>query len=294
MAGLCEGGNEPAGSLKAMCVRNCVSIRRPEFECSGPQLEGPEFECSGPQLEGPEFEYSGLSLKIKGQRRIWVVIILIKSQRLRWRGHVLRHDEDSLLRKAFDYSPRDLLVDLVSIGRIKYMIIFVQREDDKKMQRTEMNGDISTHKGQIKEEQADDILTNPRRIAVGHFRMVTDHYCLAYHLHRIGILDSPLCPLCNRQEDMQFLATEYVQREDFAVWMQVLLHDEPDVLIFMSDEAHFHLNGFVNLQTSGECGGNSEFQSLHTHDKHPSSARTPDAELGTTCVVPTRWDYSPQ
>ncbi|KAJ4425846.1 hypothetical protein ANN_27472 [Periplaneta americana] len=46
-----------------MCVRICVSIRRPEFECSGPQLEGPEFECSGPQLEGPEFEYSELSLK---------------------------------------------------------------------------------------------------------------------------------------------------------------------------------------------------------------------------------------
>ncbi|KAJ4450283.1 hypothetical protein ANN_01703 [Periplaneta americana] len=83
MAGLCEGGNEPPGSLKAskqcvsqskqaslvyrsstrVCVRNCVSIRRPEFECSGPQVEGPEFECSGPQLEGPEFEYSGLSLK---------------------------------------------------------------------------------------------------------------------------------------------------------------------------------------------------------------------------------------
>ncbi|KAJ4443664.1 hypothetical protein ANN_05339 [Periplaneta americana] len=39
-------------------------IRRPEFECSGPQLEGPEFECSGPQLEGPEFEYSELSLKL--------------------------------------------------------------------------------------------------------------------------------------------------------------------------------------------------------------------------------------
>ncbi|KAJ4435024.1 hypothetical protein ANN_23597 [Periplaneta americana] len=115
MAGLCEGGNEPPGSLKAtkwtflfqlpprevrlvikflnaqgiapieidrqlcqvygpnvmskemvrcstrslvyrsstrVCVRICVSIRRPEYECSGPQLEGPEFECSGPQLEG--------------------------------------------------------------------------------------------------------------------------------------------------------------------------------------------------------------------------------------------------
>ncbi|KAJ4446961.1 hypothetical protein ANN_13663 [Periplaneta americana] len=47
-------------SSTRVCVRNCVSIRRPEFECSGPQLEGPKFECSGPQLEGPEFEYSGL------------------------------------------------------------------------------------------------------------------------------------------------------------------------------------------------------------------------------------------
>ncbi|KAJ4427857.1 hypothetical protein ANN_23858 [Periplaneta americana] len=75
MAGFCEGGNEPTGSLKAtnrsstrVCVRICVSIRRPEFECSGPQLEGPEFECSGPQLEGPEFEYSELSLKVCGSR----------------------------------------------------------------------------------------------------------------------------------------------------------------------------------------------------------------------------------
>ncbi|KAJ4450687.1 hypothetical protein ANN_02116 [Periplaneta americana] len=50
-------------SSTRVCVRNCVSIRRPEFECSGPQLEGPEFQCSGPQLEGPEFEYSELSLK---------------------------------------------------------------------------------------------------------------------------------------------------------------------------------------------------------------------------------------
>ncbi|KAJ4427491.1 hypothetical protein ANN_25139 [Periplaneta americana] len=64
MAGLCEGRNEPPGSLKAICnrsstrvcVRICVSIRRPEFE------------CSGPQLEGPEFEYSELSLKVCGSR----------------------------------------------------------------------------------------------------------------------------------------------------------------------------------------------------------------------------------
>ncbi|KAJ4439423.1 hypothetical protein ANN_07547 [Periplaneta americana] len=43
-------------SSTRVCVRNCVSIRRPEFE------------CSGPQLEGPEFEYSGLSLKVCGSR----------------------------------------------------------------------------------------------------------------------------------------------------------------------------------------------------------------------------------
>ncbi|KAJ4425689.1 hypothetical protein ANN_27885 [Periplaneta americana] len=63
----CEAKSKQASlvyrSSTRVCVRNCVSIRRPEFECSGPQLEGPEFECSGPQLEGPEFEYSGLSLK---------------------------------------------------------------------------------------------------------------------------------------------------------------------------------------------------------------------------------------
>ncbi|KAJ4428343.1 hypothetical protein ANN_24362 [Periplaneta americana] len=34
------------------------------------------------------------------------IIALIRSRRLRWLGHVLRRDEDSLLRKAFDYSPR--------------------------------------------------------------------------------------------------------------------------------------------------------------------------------------------
>ncbi|KAJ4444038.1 hypothetical protein ANN_05827 [Periplaneta americana] len=59
---------EASRSSTRVCVRICVSIRRPEFECSGPQLEGPEFECSGPQLEGPEFEYSELSLKVCGSR----------------------------------------------------------------------------------------------------------------------------------------------------------------------------------------------------------------------------------
>ncbi|KAJ4428044.1 hypothetical protein ANN_24058 [Periplaneta americana] len=60
----CHESKQASRSSTRVCVRICVSIRRPEFECSGPQLEGPEFECSGPQLEGPEFEYSELSLKV--------------------------------------------------------------------------------------------------------------------------------------------------------------------------------------------------------------------------------------
>ncbi|KAJ4439357.1 hypothetical protein ANN_07479 [Periplaneta americana] len=42
-------------SSTRVCVRNCISIRRPEFECSGPQLEGPEFEYSGLSLKPTEF-----------------------------------------------------------------------------------------------------------------------------------------------------------------------------------------------------------------------------------------------
>ncbi|KAJ4445688.1 hypothetical protein ANN_12373 [Periplaneta americana] len=60
-----EQASQP--EFDSVCVR-IFSIQRPEFECSGPQLEGPEFECSGPQLEGPEFEYSELSLKVCGSR----------------------------------------------------------------------------------------------------------------------------------------------------------------------------------------------------------------------------------
>ncbi|KAJ4449954.1 hypothetical protein ANN_01361 [Periplaneta americana] len=60
-----EQASQANRSSTRVCVRICVSIRRPEFECSGSQLEGPEFECSGPQLEEPEFEYSELSLKIQ-------------------------------------------------------------------------------------------------------------------------------------------------------------------------------------------------------------------------------------
>ena len=43
-------------------------------------------------------------------------------------------------------------------------------------------------------------------------------------------------------------ARDYVQREDFAVRMQVVFEEEETPIILMSDEAHFHLNGTVNKQ----------------------------------------------
>jgi len=43
-------------------------------------------------------------------------------------------------------------------------------------------------------------------------------------------------------------ARGYVQREDFAVRMQVVFEGEENLIILMSDKAHFHLNGTVNKQ----------------------------------------------
>ncbi|KAJ4440678.1 hypothetical protein ANN_08826 [Periplaneta americana] len=51
-------------SSTRVCVRICVSIRRPEFECSGPQLEGPEFEYSELSLKVCGSRYCGLELEV--------------------------------------------------------------------------------------------------------------------------------------------------------------------------------------------------------------------------------------
>ncbi|KAL1453463.1 hypothetical protein WDU94_007599, partial [Cyamophila willieti] len=48
-----------------------------------------------------------------------------------------------------------------------------------------------------------DIIPNiPRKASVAKFRLLTGHDCLAEHLHRIGCMDSPLCPLCSLQTPM--------------------------------------------------------------------------------------------
>ncbi|KAJ4431093.1 hypothetical protein ANN_19688 [Periplaneta americana] len=42
----------------------------------------------------------------------------------------------------------------------------------------------------------------PRNSSVAAFRLATGHDCLAKHLHRIGIYQSPNCPLCNSNQEM--------------------------------------------------------------------------------------------
>ncbi|KAJ4441389.1 hypothetical protein ANN_11244 [Periplaneta americana] len=42
----------------------------------------------------------------------------------------------------------------------------------------------------------------PRKSSVAAFILATGHDCLAKHLHRIGIYQSPNCPLCNSNQEM--------------------------------------------------------------------------------------------
>ena len=46
------------------------------------------------------------------------------------------------------------------------------------------------------------ITKSDRRSAVATFRLTTGHDCLARHLNRLQILPSPLCILCNDEEEM--------------------------------------------------------------------------------------------
>ena len=52
----------------------------------------------------------------------------------------------------------------------------------------------------------------PRREFIAKFRMSTEHDCLAGHLHRFGIYESPLCNLCNQNHimDAEHLMTAHL------------------------------------------------------------------------------------
>jgi len=53
---------------------------------------------------------------------------------------------------------------------------------------------------------------------------------------------------CKMSIVQELRATDYEQREDFAIRMQVLLEENENAIIIMCDEAHFYLSGDVNKQ----------------------------------------------
>ena len=65
-------------------------------------------------------------------------------------------------------------------------------------------------------------------------------------------------------------ATDYEQREDFAIGMQVLLEENENAIIIMSDEAHFHLSGEVNKQNLRYWASENP---LHIHENPLHSER---------------------
>lgn len=63
---------------------------------------------------------------------------------------------------------------------------------------------------------------------------------------------------------------DYEQRENFAVLMQVILADNENAVIFMSDEAHFYLDGEVNKQNMRYWAPNNP---RNVHEKRLHSQR---------------------
>ncbi|KAJ4432268.1 hypothetical protein ANN_20885, partial [Periplaneta americana] len=61
---------------------------------------------------------------------------------------------------------------------------------------------MAQHVAIILDETSDLIPDLSRKSSVAAFRLATGHDCSAKHLHRIGIYQSPNCPLCNSNQEM--------------------------------------------------------------------------------------------
>lgn len=76
---------------------------------------------------------------------------------------------------------------------------------------------------------------------------------------------------------------DYEKREDFAVQMLQLIEENNDVVIFMSDEAHFHLSGEVNKQN---CRYWAETNPRQLHERPLHSPRvTVWCAISRRCVI---------
>jgi hypothetical protein len=60
---------------------------------------------------------------------------------------------------------------------------------------------------------------------------------------------------------------DFVQRREFCRIMDETFTEDPDATLFMSDEAHFHLNGYVNVQNCRYWASENP-QQLHQRPLH--------------------------
>lgn len=83
----------------------------------------------------------------------------------------------------------------------------------------------------------------------------------------------------------QLMSADYCRCLEFAVNMLSLYEVNEDMLLFISDETHFHLNGFVN---KGYCcyylSGNP--QNLHERPLH-------NPKITVWCAVSKKWIIGP-
>ncbi|KAJ4432020.1 hypothetical protein ANN_20634 [Periplaneta americana] len=71
-----------------------------------------------------------------------------------------------------------------------------------RLQQTKFDNTIPREKWNSLHQNPQLIPDLPRKSSVAAFRLATGHDCLAKHLHRIGIYQSPNCPLCNSNQEM--------------------------------------------------------------------------------------------
>ncbi|KAJ4429667.1 hypothetical protein ANN_21868 [Periplaneta americana] len=72
----------------------------------------------------------------------------------------------------------------------------------KRLQQTKFDNTIAREKWNSLHQNPQLIPDLPRKSSVAAFRSATGHDCLAKHLHRIGIYESPNCPMCNSNQEM--------------------------------------------------------------------------------------------
>lgn len=96
------------------------------------------------------------------------------------------------------------------------------------------------------------------------------HMELHFHPYKLAIVQ-------------QLQPGDYVQRMNFAREMQALIEQNENLILFMSDEAHFHLNGMVNQQNC-RYWANENPRQLHVRPLHVPKV-TVWCALSQTCII---------